>query len=138
MSKVPLRSPRQMLAGWVHLPRFLDKVRLHHAGKLPPDYQANFCGGFDGRWLEAAGVGKEVFLEAVRSAKDDAAVEQWVRANVRKTPAEIEAFNQFVLNRGRNDEAAARLAELKQKAGLADRADIQAFVDLIDADEGRL
>ena len=74
MSQCPLRSPRQVLAGWVHLARFVDKVRLHHAGKLPADYQANFCGGFDGRWLEAAGVSKETFLEAVRAAKDDAAV----------------------------------------------------------------
>lgn len=138
MSQCPLRSPRQVLAGWVHLARFVDKIRLHQAGKLPADYQANFCGGFDGRWLEAAGVSKETFLEAVRSAKDDAAVEKWIRANVRKTSAEVEAFNQFVLNRGRNDEAAGRLAELKQKAGLSARADIQTFVDMIDADEGRL
>ena len=138
MSNVPLRSPRQKLAGWVHLPRFVDKIRLHHAGKLPPDYQANFCGGFDGRWLTAAGVTKEAFLEAVRAAKDDAAVEQWVRANVRKTPAEVEAFNQFVLNRGRNDDAAARVAEIKKKEGLEGRADVQTFADLIDVDEGRL
>jgi gluconokinase len=138
MSKVPLRSPKDKLAGWVHLPRFVDKVRLHHAGKLPPDYQANFCGGFDGRWLAAAGVAKETFLEAVRAAKDDAAVEKWVRENVRKAAAEVEAFNRFVLERGRNDDASARLKEIKQKSGLAGRDDIQTFVDLIEADEGRL
>lgn len=138
MSKILLRSPRQILAGWVHLGRFVDKIRLHHAGKLPADYQANFCGGFDGRWLEAAGVSKETFLDAVRAAKDDAAVEQWVRSNVRKTPAEIETFNRFVLNRGRNDEMSARLVERKKESGLEGRVDIQTFVDFIDADEGRL
>jgi hypothetical protein len=35
------RSPREMMDGWVHLPRFIDKIRLHLAGKLPPDYQEN-------------------------------------------------------------------------------------------------
>lgn len=138
MRNVSLRSPKEKLAGWIHLPRFIDKIRLHHAGKLPPEYQANFCGGFDGHWLKSAGVTKEVFLEAVRAAKDDAAVEAWVRANVRKTPADIEAFNQWVLNRGRNDDASPRVKEIKEKSGLAHRAEIQTFVDLIEADEGRL
>ncbi|MCC7518519.1 MAG: DUF5069 domain-containing protein [Verrucomicrobiae bacterium] len=138
MSTIPLRSPKTKMAGWVHLPRFVDKIRLHFVGKLPADYQSSFCGGFDGHWLQTAGVAKETFLETVRAAKDDAAVEKWVRENVRKTPEEIEVFNRFVLNRGRNDDASARVKELKEKSGLAARADIQTFVDLIEADEGRL
>ena len=81
---------------------------------------------------------KEIFLEAVRAAKDDAAVEQWVRTNIRKAPAEIEAFNRFVLDRGRSDEMSARLVERKKESGLEGRTDIQTFVDFIDADEGRL
>src|SRR4051794_11770283 len=36
------RSPRELMAGWVYLPRFVDKIRLHLAGKLDPDYQENF------------------------------------------------------------------------------------------------
>ena len=44
--------------GWVYLPRFMDKIRLHLAGKLHPDYQNNFTNGFDaacrGRDGEAA------------------------------------------------------------------------------------
>src|SRR3974377_1311737 len=46
------RSPRETMCGWMHLPRFIDKIRLHLAGKLPPDYQPNFCKGFDAFWLE--------------------------------------------------------------------------------------
>src|ERR1051326_9597077 len=42
------RSPRETMAGWVYLPRFIDKIRLHLAGKLPPDYQENFTKGFYG------------------------------------------------------------------------------------------
>jgi hypothetical protein len=53
------RSPREMMSGWVYLPRFVDKIRLHLAGKLHPDYQENFTKGFDGAWLKAAGVTAE-------------------------------------------------------------------------------
>ena len=51
------RSPRETMSGWVYLPRFVDKIRLHLAGKLHPDYQPNFCTrGFDAAWLKAAGL----------------------------------------------------------------------------------
>jgi hypothetical protein len=139
MPAIPnLRSPKEKLAGWIHLPRFVDKIRLHTAGKLPPEYQANFCKGFDGYWLDASGVNKDSFVEFVKKAKNDSEVEQWVQSNVRKTSAEIEAFNQRVLNRGRNDDTSDRVKQRKAESGFADREDIQTFVDLIEADEGRL
>ena len=51
------RSPRETMAGWAYLPRFVDKVRLHLAGKLHADYQENFAyKGFDAKWLAAAGL----------------------------------------------------------------------------------
>ena len=56
------RSPRETMCGWMHLPRFIDKIRLHLAGKLATDYQANFCKGFDGLWLETAGVDAKEFI----------------------------------------------------------------------------
>ncbi len=132
-----LRSPKEKMAGWVHLPRFIDKIRLHHTGRLPLDYQANFGKGFDGAWLEAAGVAKDPFINFVIHAKDDKEIEEWVKTHVHKTPKEIEAFNQKVLNRGRNDDFSQRLVERKAESGLSHRNDIQCFVDYIDADEGR-
>ena len=43
------------MAGWIYLPRFVDKIRLHLAGNLHPDYQQNFAKrGFDDQWLKAA------------------------------------------------------------------------------------
>jgi len=134
-----LRSPKQKLAGWVHVGRFVDKIRLSAKGQLPADYQENFGKGFDGMWLAASGVDKDEFIAAVRAAKDDAAVEQWLIANVNshKTPQEIEAFNQKVLNHGRQPELQERLNARKAQSGLTHRHDIQTFVDYIDADEGR-
>jgi len=133
------RSPREMMAGWVYLPRFVDKIRLHKAGKLHADYQENFTKGFDGAWLKAAGLTAEQFLPVVENSLTDGEVADWVAKNVGKSEADKAAFRDFVLNRGRNDEAMkARLKMRKEEAGLAHRDDIQTFVDFIDADEKRI
>jgi hypothetical protein len=133
------RSPREMMAGWVHLPRFIDKIRLHLAGKLAADYQENFTKGFDGSWLEAAGVKADTFIEVVRNSITDGQVCDWVTQNLRKTDAEKARFNSFVLNRGRDtEELKARLQWRKEQAGMIGRDDINTFVDYIDADEKRI
>ena len=133
------RSARETMAGWVYLPRFIDKARLHLAGKLAPDYQENFTKGFDGAWLKAAGVSAEQFIDVVKNSVTDGQVCDWVRNNVRKTDADKGAFNDFILNRGTDgDEVKARLKKRKEDAGLAQRDDIQTFVDFIDADEKRI
>ncbi|HEX9047731.1 MAG TPA: DUF5069 domain-containing protein, partial [Verrucomicrobiae bacterium] len=40
------RSPRETMDGWHYLPRYIDKIRLHLAGKLHADYTENFGKGF--------------------------------------------------------------------------------------------
>ena len=133
------RSPRETMDGWVYLPRFIDKIRLHLAGKLHPDYQENFTKGFDGSWLKATGVSSEQFIEVVRNSLTDGEVCDWVRKNVRKTEAEKTAFNEYILNRGKDgDDVKARLNMRKEQGGLAHRDDLQTFVDFIDADEKRI
>jgi hypothetical protein len=133
------RSAREVMCGWVYLPRFIDKIRLHLAGKLHADYQENFTKGFDGQWCKAAGVSPEAFIEVVKKTITDGEVADWVAKNVKKTDGEKAALGDFILNRGRdNDELRARLKMRKEQAGLAQRDDIQTFVDFIDADEKRL
>ncbi|MGA2175302.1 MAG: DUF5069 domain-containing protein [Verrucomicrobiota bacterium] len=133
------RSPREMMSGWVYLPRFVDKIRLHLAGKLHRDYQENFTKGFDGAWLKAAGLSADTFIDVVKNSITDGQVADWVAHNVKKSEAEKKAFADFVLNRGRDDDAGkARLKMRKEESGLALRDDIQTFVDYIDADEKRL
>lgn len=133
------RSPHEMMSDWVYLPRFVDKIRLHQGGKLHADYQENFTRGFDGAWLKAAGLSAEKFLEVVKNSLTDGEVADWVAKNVRKSEADKAAFRDFVLNRGRDDEAGkARLKMRKEEAGFAQRDDIQTFVDFIDADEKRM
>ena len=134
------RSPREVMEGWVHLPRFIDKIRLFFAGKLAPEYQGNFAHkGFDAKFLEAAGLSAEKFIEFVQSTITDGEVADWIRKNVKKSGAEKAAFKEGVFNFGKEgEEAKARLIMRKKESGLENRDDIQCFVDYIDADEGRL
>jgi len=132
------RSPRETMCGWVYLPRFVDKIRLHLAGKLHADYQENLTKGFDGCWLKAAGVEAQVIIDVVKNSITDGEVADWVAKNVKKSAAEKAALADYILNRGRNDDASARLVMRKEQSGLAHRHDIQTFVDYIDADEKRI
>ena len=127
------------MSGWVYLPRFIDKIRLKLAGKLHPDYQENFTGGFDGFWLEAAGVDAETIIDVVKNTVTDGQVADWVLANIKKSPEERAALREKILTHGsQSDELKARLKWRKEEAGLATRDDIQTFVDFIDADEKRI
>ncbi|HWD20982.1 MAG TPA: DUF5069 domain-containing protein [Verrucomicrobiae bacterium] len=133
------RSVRETMAGWVYLPRFVDKIRLHLAGKLHADYQENFTKGFDGHWLKTAGLTAENFIAVVKNTITDGQVADWVTQNVKKTETEKAAFNQYVLNRGNDEDSArARLKMRKAESGLSHRDDITTFTDYIDADEKRL
>ena len=128
------------MAGWMHLPRFIDKIRLHLAGKLHEDYRPNFCKGFDGLWLELSGVKAEEFIEVVKNSITDGQVCDWVLKNAKKDPAAKAAQRERMLNYPKKDDAEmqARLKMRKEQAGIADRDDIQLFVDFIDVDEKRL
>jgi hypothetical protein len=134
------RSPRETMCGWMHLPRFIDKIRLHLAGKLHADYQPNLCKGFDGLWLETAGVEAQKFIEVVRNSISDGEICDWVRMNVKQPESVKAAHQERMLNYPKKDDAdmQARLNMRKEQAGLAHRDDIQSFVDFIDADEKRI
>src|ERR1700733_4369062 len=108
------RSPRETMDGWNFLPRYVDKIRLHLAGKLHSDYTENFGKGFDGFWLKAAGVTHEQMIEVVKNSASDGQVCDWVRQNVKKSDAEKAALWQDMLSRPKPDDAAA-VARLKMR-----------------------
>jgi len=136
------RSPREKMAGWLYLPRFIDKIRLAEAGKLHADYQPNYLHkGFDAKWLETAGLDAEEFVAVVKGAITDGQIADWVRENIEVDESGKDLFNDAVGNYGAdeaNPELRQRLAERKEEAGMGDRDDIQCFVDFIEADEGRI
>ncbi len=134
------RSPRETMCGWMHLPRYIDKIRLHLAGKLHADYQPNLGKGFDGAWLRAAGLTHEQIVELVKNSVTDGQVADWVAKNVKKTDAEKAAHRDGMLNYPKADDVIVveRLRQRKEAAGLAHRDDLKNFVDFIDADEKRI
>ena len=134
------RSPRELMDGWPHLPRYIDKIRLHLAGKLHADYQPNLGKGFDGGWLKAAGVTHEQMIEVVKNSITDGQVCDWVRAHVKKSAEEKAGLLKRMLDYPRADdpESLARLKLRKEQSGLTHRDDIKTFVDYIDADEKRI
>jgi len=77
-------------------PRYIDKVRLHLAGRLhritSPIWQGI-------RRLVAGGRGSqhEQFVEVVRQSITDGQVCDWVRQNVRRSEAEKAAHRQGML-----------------------------------------
>lgn len=127
------------MCGWMHLPRYIDKVRLHLAGKLHADYQPNFGKGFDGVWLKASGLAHEQFIDIVKGTITDGEVADWVAKNVKKTDADKKAHADGMKNYPKADDAAMqdRLKQRKEAAGLTHRTDITTFIDFIDADEKR-
>jgi hypothetical protein len=134
------RSPRETMAGWHYLPRYVDKIRLALAGKLHADYTDNLGKGFDGMWLKAAGLTHEQFVVVVKNSLTDGEVCDWVHQQVKKSAAEKAAHWQDVLSRPLATDAAAvaRFKMRKAEAGIAHRDDITCFVDSIDADEKRI
>ena len=134
------RSPRETMCGWMHLPRYIDKIRLHLAGKLHADYQPNYGKGFDGSWLKAAGLTHEQFVEVVKNTITDGEVADWVHRNVRKSDPDKNAHANGMLDYPKADDAEgqARLKMRKEQAGLTHRTEITCFVDFIDADEKRI
>ena len=81
---IPLRSPYAQLEGCCHLPRFIDKTRLHLAGKLPAEYVTSFCHprGLDGTFLGHFGLEKETIVEAIRQRDDEVEIGRWFAATV--------------------------------------------------------
>ena len=133
------RSSRETMDGWMHLPRYVDKIRLHLAGKLHPDYQPNLGKGFDAGWCKAAGVTHEQMLELVKKTITDGEVCDWVRKNVKKPASEKAALLQRMLDYPKTDDTdgQARLKMRKEQSGISHRTEIKCFVDFIDADEKR-
>jgi len=138
MRKVVPRSPYERLAGYVHLPRLIDKARLHRRGELT-GYNYKIV-GFDKHLLAFLNVDPEVFEDIANQLGSDEAIAEWVRKNgTPHTPEEIEEWNQYMI--GRHPDTAEKLARFKfflKESGGENRPEVKTYFDLIELDEGRL
>jgi len=138
MRKAHPRSPYEKLGGYVHLPRLIDKARLHRQGRLDGyNYKSV---GFDKHLLAFLALDGDAFEEAANRLGNDDEVLQWVRQHARPHSAqEIEQWNQSMIARHPDTaEKKARFLHALKEAGGEGRTDIATYFDLIEFDEGRL
>jgi hypothetical protein len=138
MQRLHPRSPYEKLGGYVHLPRLIDKARLHRKGLL--DGYNYKTVGFDKHLLAFLKVDGDAFEEIANTFADDAAILDWVRKNAVQHPAEaIEQWNHVMISRHPDTAAKkARFLHFLKQAGGGGRKDIRTYFDLIEFDEGRL
>jgi len=137
MQKLRPRSPCERLGGYVHLPRLIDKARLHRKGLLN-DYNYKTV-GFDKHLLAFLKLNPDAFEEAANDLDDDQAVLTWVQEHgVKHSPEAIEQWNEVMISRHPDTAAKrARFLHFLKEAGGEGRKDIRTYFDLIEFDEGR-
>ena len=131
------RSPYDRLGGYVHLPRLIDKAKLHRKGLLN-GYNYKTV-GFDKHLLAFLKLDPDKFEEAANRLDDDAAILKWIEENgTRHPPEEIEEWNSAMISRYPDSAVKkARFLHVLKEAGGEDRKDIRTYFDLIEFDEGR-
>jgi gluconokinase len=126
--------------GLIYFARMLDKIRLQAQGRLEPGY---FLGTedptfFDARCTRFLGVNYDELAERTRQGGSNEEILDWCfKQGRRPIPEEIEIWNGFLAKRGWRDDASADLQAAKERLGWGNRDDIQTWVDLHDAEEGR-
>src|SRR5215471_16725277 len=127
--------------GLVYFARMLDKIRLKARGELPPDYFVGVDDDptlFDARCTRFLGVNYDELVDRTLKGGSDDEILEWCFAHGRRpSDEEISIWNAFLRKRGWRDDASEELAESKSEAGFGDRNDIQTWMDLHDAEEGR-
>lgn len=138
------RSSKALLGGIAHLRRFIDKIRLRHAGKIP-DYNY-ITVGFDKYLVDFLQIDPKAFEQRVLAGGTDEDLLGWVKANSRNPSGqEIAQWSQGLLTSGPKDDAArqrfqGRLQDIATKRGVpvASLPPVSTWADVIELDEGRL
>jgi hypothetical protein len=138
------RSPKALLGGIAHLGRFIDKIRLRHAGQIQ-DYNY-ITVGFDKYLVDFLQIDPQDFEQRVLASRTDEDLLAWVKANSRKpSDQEIAQWSQGLLSSGPKDDAArqrfqGRLQDIATKRGVpvTSLPPVSTWADVIELDEGRL
>jgi hypothetical protein len=138
MERLHPRSPYEKLGGYVHLPRLIDKAKLHREGLLN-GYNYKTV-GFDKHLLAFLKIDGDTFEETVHRLEKDDAILQWIQKNSARHSADaIEQWNQAMISRHPDTAAKkARFTHFLKESGGNGRKDIRTYFDLIEFDEGRL
>lgn len=137
-------SPQALLGGIAHLGRFIDKIRLRHAGQIQ-DYNY-ITVGFDKYLIEFLGIEAQAFEQRVLTGGSDEELLAWVITHgTPRTPEEIAQWNHILLSSRPKDDAArqrfqGRLQDIAAKRGVSvgSLPAVSTWAEVIDLDEGRL
>ncbi len=138
------RSPKALLGGIAHLRRFIDKIRLRHAGQIQ-DYNYVTV-GFDKYLVDFLGIDPKSFEQRVLAGGTDEELLAWVKTNGRKVSEnEITQWSKNLLASGPKDEAArqrfqGRLQDIATKRGVSvgSLPPVTTWADVIELDEERM
>lgn len=140
-SPLSLRSPYEKVGPLVFFGRMLDKIRLHAAGKLPPEYVANLGDArprlFDARCCRFLGVTFSDLQARVIQGGTDEEILAWAQQNgLGRSDHDCDVWNRFMMKIGWRDDRSEALRERVRQAGLEGK-EIETYFDLIDTEEGR-
>jgi len=133
------RSPYDTLDGLIYFPRMLDKIRLHAAGELAPEYHPLLGLGFDQYCLHFLHVEYSALCARVLAGGMDEELLEWCFQHGRRpSDEEIDIWNQFARKRGWRDASRDRIDFRLKESGLEHRAaEAVTMFDFIEIDEGR-
>ena len=121
----------------MHLPRLIDKAKLHRKGLL--DGYNYKTVGFDKHLLAFLKLDPDEFEEAANRLETDDAILKWIEQRADKHPPDaVEDWNQAMISRYPDSAVKrARFLHALKESGGEGREDIRTYFDLIEFDEGR-
>ena len=132
LTQHPPRSVRVRIGGYAHLARLLDKARATLAGKAA-EYHYN-C-PLDQLFFGFTGINQETMLAEIKSGKSDLQILEWVNAQARKLPYDINTWSAWVELRGPGGAEGHEWIADTLKGHNSARDDIRSFADLLDLDD---
>ena len=135
LSRAYPRSPRQEMAGLVHLPRLIDKGRAYKENKLA---EYIYPCPLDKIILNFLRVDTEIFANITIDKEDDE-INDWAKERTKsRSQADFEFINKQILERRPDSEDRIQyFNEIRDRIDPS-RSDVSTWVDLLDLEEGRL
>ena len=136
-----LRSCYDKVGRLIYFGRMLDKIRLHAAGRLPPEY-CEYLGErptptLDRRCCSFLGVSYSDLRDRALAGDADEAVLAWAHAQgTPRTDEECHMWNRYIAKLGWRDERSHLLPQRIAESGLSGKP-IETLIDHIEFDEGR-
>ena len=128
------RSPKQKMAGLVHLVRMIDKGRAYKEKKLA-DYI--YPCPLDKIILNFLCVEADTFANITVEKKDEE-ISNWVKELIKsKTPNDLVLINKIILEKKPDSEDRLKYYNKTRDEIDPSRSDLTTWVDLMDLEEGR-